>query len=89
MTTILFRITVLVVFGLPSAAMAQSGVDGHLNELQRTLGGLSAQLDQLKVQNQQLEQRLDKMQTSIGQRLERLEKRPALKPTPRTGKQPQ
>lgn len=66
-------------------AVAQSGVEVRLNELQRSLTALSAQIEQLKTQNQQLQQRLDKMQTSLGQRIERLEKAPAPKPAPRTG----
>ena len=85
MTTALRHIVVLTVFGLPSAAAAQGGIDGRLNELQRSLTALSAQLEQLKVQDQQLQVRLEKMQANIGQRLERLEKRPATKPIPRSG----
>ena len=65
--------------------MAQSGVEVRLNELQRALTALSAQIEQLKTQNHQLQQRLDKMQTDMGQRIERLEKKPPPKPTPRSG----
>lgn len=57
----------------------------RLNELQRALAALSAQIEQLKTQNHQLQQRLDKMQTDMGQRIERLEKKPPPKPAPRTG----
>jgi uncharacterized coiled-coil protein SlyX len=76
----------LAAFMLPSAAMAQAGIDGRLNELQRTLASLSAQLDQLKAQNQLLQQRLEKMQTSFGERIERIEKGPATKSVPRSSK---
>jgi len=85
MTTALLRIAALAALVLPGPAMAQSGVDARLNDLQRSLTSLSAQLEQLKTQNQQLQQRLETMQSSIGQRLERLEKTPAPKPAPRSG----
>jgi TolA-binding protein len=87
MTKVLLCIAALAAFGSPSAAVAQGAgqaahVDARLGELQRALSALSAQLVQLKAQNQELEQRLEKMQTGIGQRLERLEKKPAAKPAP-------
>jgi len=85
MTPALLRIAALAALVLPGSAMAQSNIEGRLNELQRTLSSLSAQLEQLKTQNQQLQQRLETMQSSIGQRLERLEKTPATKPAPRSG----
>jgi TolA-binding protein len=71
---------------VPGAAAAQSGIDGRLNDLQRSISALSAQIEQLKVQDRQLEQQLTRMQTSFEQRIDRLEKRPAPKPTPRTGR---
>jgi TolA-binding protein len=81
------RLALLALFVLPGAAAAQSGVEGRLNELQRSAAALSAQIEQLRVQNQQLQQRLEKMQAGFEQRIERLEKRPApAKPTPNTGR---
>lgn len=78
------RLAVLALVFLPGAAAAQS-VDGRLNDLQRSMSALSAQIEQLKVQNTQLQQRLEKMQTSFEQRIEKLEKRPppVTKPAPR------
>lgn len=81
----LLLIAALIVLAAPGIAVAQSGVEVRLNELQRSLAALSAQIEQLKTQNQQLQQRLDKMQTSLGQRIERLEKKPAPKAAPRSG----
>jgi uncharacterized protein YlxW (UPF0749 family) len=83
----LLCIAALALGGLPFAAAAQSGsqaahIDGRLGELQRALSSLNAQLAQLKAQNQELQHRLEKMETSIGQRLEHLEKKPAAKPAP-------
>jgi regulator of replication initiation timing len=85
MTTALLRIAALAALTLPGPAMAQSNVEGRLNELQRTLSGLSAQLEQLKAQNQHLQQKLETMQSSIGERLEHLEKKTPAKPAPRPG----
>lgn len=78
------RLVMLALLLVPGAAAAQS-VDARLNELQRSIAGLSQQLEQLRVQEQQLQQRLEKMQQGFEQRIERLEKGPA-KPTPRTGR---
>ena len=80
------RLALLALLLLPGTAAAQSGVEGRLNELQRSTAALSAQIEQLKVQNQQLQQRMEKMQAGFEQRIERLEKRPAAtRPVPRTG----
>lgn len=79
------RLLVLALVLAPGAATAQTGIDGRLNELQRSISALSGQIEQLKVQERQLEQQLARMQTSFEQRIERLEKGPA-KPTPRTGR---
>lgn len=86
MSTRLLRLAILALLAVPGAAAAQSGIDGRLNELQRSISALSAQIEQLKVQDRQLEQQLTRMQTSFEQRIDRLEKRPAPKPTPRTGR---
>jgi TolA-binding protein len=74
---------------LPASVEAQSGgrtayLESRLGELQRTAAGLSAQLEQLRAQDRQLQQQMEKMQTSLGQRLERLEKGGAAKPVPRS-----
>lgn len=83
----MLRPVVLALLLLPGTAAAQSNFDGRLNELQRSMNALSGQIEQLKVQNTQLQQRMEKMQTGFEQRLERLEKRPAAaKPTPKTGR---
>ena len=81
----MFRLVVLVLLLLPGAAGAQS-IDGRLNDLQRSLSAIASQVEQLKVQDRQLEQQLTRMQTSFEQRIERLEKAPAAKPTPKTGR---
>lgn len=80
------RFALLALLLAPGAALAQSGIDGRLNDLQRSISALSAQIEQLKVQDRQLEQQLTRMQTSFEQRIERLEKGPASRPTPRTGR---
>lgn len=80
------RLALLALILLPGTAAAQSGVEGRLNELQRSIAALSGQIRQLESQNQQLQQRLEKMQAGIEQRIERLEKRPAqARPVPRAG----
>lgn len=89
MSASLLRIGVLALFLAPGAATAQTGIDGRLNDLQRSISALSGQIEQLKIQERQLEQQLTRMQTSFEQRIERLEKRPAAKPTPRTGRSKQ
>ena len=81
----MLRLAVLVLLLLPGGAGAQS-IDGRLNDQQRSIAALSSQLERLKAQDQQLQQQLDRMQTSFEQRIERLEKRPAAKPTPKTGR---
>ncbi len=86
MSTSLFRLVLLALLLAPGAAAAQSGIDARFNDLQRSISALSSQIEHLKVQERQLEQQLTKMQTSFEQRIERLEKRPAAKPTPKTGR---
>ncbi|MDO8976291.1 hypothetical protein [Reyranella sp.] len=86
MSASLLRLALLSLLVAPGAAAAQSGIDARFNDLQRSISALSSQIEQLKVQERQLEQQLTKMQTSFEQRIERLEKRPAPKPTPRTGR---
>lgn len=83
MSASLLRLAILALLVAPGAAAAQTGIDGRLNDLQRSIAALSSQIERLKVQDRQLEQQLAKMQTSFEQRIERLEKGPA-KPTPRT-----
>lgn len=80
------RLLALALVLAPGAAAAQTGIEARFNDLQRSISALSGQIEQLKVQERQLEQQLTKMQTSFEQRIERLEKRPAPKPTPRTGR---
>ena len=91
MNSILLHLAVLAAVLLPGAASAQrSGdaayFDDRINVLQRSLTGLSAQIEQLKTRNQQLQQQLEKMRSNYDQRLERLEKGPSgKKPAPRSG----
>jgi TolA-binding protein len=89
MSTSLLRLALLAMLVVPGGAAAQTGIDARFNDLQRSISALSSQIEQLKVQERQLEQQLTKMQTSFEQRIERLEKRPAAKPTPRTGRSKQ
>ena len=81
----MLRLVVLALLLVPGAAAAQN-VNARLNELQRSIATLSQQIEQLKVQDQQLQQRMDKMQQGFEQRIERLEKGGAAKPTPRAGR---
>ena len=86
MSTRLLRLALLALLAAPGVAAAQSGIDGRLNDLQRSISALSAQVEQLKIQDRQLEQQLTRMQTSFEQRIERLEKGPPPRPTPKTGR---
>jgi TolA-binding protein len=89
MRTPLLRLAPLVLLLAPGIASAQTGIDARFNDLQRSIAALSTQVEQLRVQDRQLEQQLTKMQTSFEQRIERLEKAPSPKPTPRTGRSKQ
>ncbi|MBP6769640.1 MAG: hypothetical protein KA171_17805 [Reyranella sp.] len=86
MSASLLRLAILALLAAPGAAAAQTGIDARFNDLQRSISALSSQIEQLKAQERQLEQQLTKMQTSFEQRIERLEKGPAARPTPRTGR---
>jgi len=86
MSAALLRLALVALLIAPGAAAAQSGIDARFNDLQRSISALSSQIEQLKAQERQLEQQLTKMQTSFEQRIERLEKAPAARPTPRTGR---
>ncbi|MGQ3301533.1 hypothetical protein [Reyranella sp.] len=86
MSVSLLRLALLALLVAPGTASAQAGVDARFNDLQRSISALSSQIEQLKVQERQLEQQLTRMQTSFEQRIERLEKAPAPKPTPKTGR---
>lgn len=86
---IIAGIIALVTLLLSAAAHAQRGgtaesVDRRLNELQRSVANLNAQLEQLRAQDRRLQQQLEDMQTRVGQRLERLEKGTSAKPVPRS-----
>lgn len=86
MSAALLRLALVALLVAPGAAAAQTGIDARFNDLQRSISTLSSQIEQLKVQERQLEQQLTRMQTSFEQRIERLEKAPAPKPTPKTGR---
>jgi TolA-binding protein len=85
----LLRLALLPLVLGPGVATGQTSVDARFNDLQRSISALSAQIEQLRVQDRQLEQQLTKMQTSFEQRIERLEKAPSPRPTPRTGRSKQ
>lgn len=89
MSTPLLRVALVTLLIAPGTASAQTAIDARFNDLQRSISALSSQIEQLRVQDRQLEQQLTKMQTSFEQRIERLEKAPGPKPTPRTGRSKQ
>lgn len=74
---------------LPDVAVGQRAgastyVDDRIIQLGRSIADLEGRAEQLRKQNQQLQQQLDKMRTSYESRLERLEKGGAAKaPSPR------
>jgi TolA-binding protein len=79
MKAIICYLIVLTSFLLPGTAFAQRGsdaayIEGRLSGLQQQLADLSARIEQLKIQDQQLHQRLQRMRTNFEARLERLEK---------------
>jgi DNA repair exonuclease SbcCD ATPase subunit len=72
---------------LPGVAAAQRSddraqFDARMNVLQRSLAELSAQIEQLKGRDRQLQQQLENMRANYDQRLERLEKGAAPKAVP-------
>ena len=76
MKAILCYLIVLTGVLLPGTAFAQRGgdIDGRLSGLQQQLAELSARIEQLKIQDQQLQQQLERMRTNFEARLDRLEK---------------
>ena len=63
---------------LPAAAFAQrsgdpASIEGRLNVIQHQLADLSARIKELEVQDQQLQQRLERMRTNVEARLEQRE----------------
>lgn len=73
------RIVVLAVLLVPATVGAQqrgdpTNIQGRLAGLQQQLAELSARVEQLKVQDQRLQQRLEEMRNNIDARLDRLEK---------------
>ena len=78
MKAILCYLIVLTGVLLPGTAFAQRGgdaayIDGRLSGLQQQLAELSARIEQLKIQDQQLQQQLERMR-NFDARLDRLEK---------------
>jgi DNA repair exonuclease SbcCD ATPase subunit len=72
---------------LPGVAAAQRSddrtqFDARVNVLQRSLTELSAQIEQLKARDHELQQQLQRMRGTYDQRLERLEKGAAPKAAP-------
>ena len=70
------RLLVLGALALPSTAMAQNSqyTEDRLNQLQQSLTMLTGQIEQLQYQNQELKQKLEKMQSDYEYRLDSLEK---------------
>jgi TolA-binding protein len=92
MKSITSSLAALVLVALtPGIAPGQSAgssayVDDRLNQISRSIADLQGRMEQLRKQNQQLQQSLDKMRSSYESRLTRLEKGGAAKPpTPRSG----
>jgi TolA-binding protein len=92
MKVVLCYLIVLTGVLLPSTAFAQRGgdaayIDGRLSGLQQQLAELSARIEQLKIQDQQLQQQLERMR-NFEARLDRLEKGGGRKaPVPRVSGQ--
>ncbi|MGD9884903.1 MAG: hypothetical protein AB7F22_35675 [Reyranella sp.] len=61
---------------LPTSTPAQNAfyIQGRLDGLQRQLADLATLIEQLKAEDQQLQQQLESMRTKFEARLERLEK---------------
>jgi TolA-binding protein len=79
MKVVLCYLIVLTGVLLPGTAFAQRGgdaahIDGRLSGLQQQLAEHSARIEQLKIQDQQLQQQLERMRTNFEARLDRLEK---------------
>ena len=78
MKAILCYLIVLTGVLLPGTAFAQRGgdaayIDGRLSGIKQQLAELSARIEQLKIQDQQLQQQLERMR-NFEARLDRLEK---------------
>jgi phage shock protein A len=87
MRRILSFLAVLAGLVMPDVAAAQriddrAQFEARINVLQRSLSELSAQIEQLKVRDQQLQQQLDNIRGSYDQRLQRLERETTPKPVP-------
>ena len=72
-------VVVVALLLMPGTVAAQRSGDaahiaGRLTGLQQQLAELSAHLEQLNIQDQQLQQRLEEMRTNFEARLERLER---------------
>jgi DNA repair exonuclease SbcCD ATPase subunit len=93
MRCILCCLLVLAGFVVPGVAAAQRSddraqFDARMNVLQRSLAELSAQIEQLKARDQELQQLLEKMRANYDQRLERLEKGAASRAAPPSRSRP-
>ena len=78
MKTIAARLLILVALAVPSAATAQRGdpvyIEDRLNQLQQAITMLTGQIEQLQYRNQQLQQKLEKMEADYGYRLDQVDK---------------
>jgi len=92
MKAVLCYLIVLTGVLLPGTAFAQRGgdaayIDGLLSGIQQQLAELSGRIEQLKIQDQQLQQQLERMR-NFEARLDRLEKGGGRKaPVPRVSGQ--
>ena len=73
------------IFLLPGVAFAQrsgdpASIEGRLNVLQQQLADLSARIKELKIRDEQLQQRLQEMRTNFEARLGQQETGPKGKP---------
>ena len=91
MKSISLSVVAVVLSTLPGVTMAQRAgasayVDDRLSQIGRSITDLESRIGQLRKQNDQLQQQLDRMRTSTESRLERLEKGGAARaPSPRPG----
>jgi TolA-binding protein len=64
----------ILLLPIPTVAQDRTYIQGRLDGMQRQLADLSAQIERLKVQEQQLQEGLESMRRKSEARLDRLEK---------------
>ena len=99
MNTLGFRLLLVIMLAVPTAAAAQRidpvYVEDRLNQLQQSITVLTGQIEQLQYKNQQLQTQMEKMQADYEYRLDQLEKGgkggprpPSPAPAPQAGLSP-